>query len=316
MVITMGNAQSIFMRIVDNIEKVIIGKRRTVELIVEAMASGGHVLIEDIPGVGKTSLVYALARSISCDFKRIQFTPDTLPSDITGFSVFNPKTNEFEFHRGAVMSNFILADEINRTTPKTQASLLEIMEECQVTVDTKTYKLDQPFMVLATQNPIEYLGTYPLPEAQIDRFLIKVSLGYPDMAQEAKIISMNLNGEKEQLRPVADAADIADVKKEVSAVFVDHSIKKYIVEIVSATRSHPDVLLGASPRGSISLYNICQAHAVYSGRNYVIPDDVKLLAPYVLSHRLILTHEAKISKTPVERIINQILNKTPVPALR
>jgi MoxR-like ATPase len=312
----MGNAQSIFMRIVDNIEKVIIGKRRTVELIVEAMASGGHVLIEDIPGVGKTSLVYALARSISCDFKRIQFTPDTLPSDITGFSVFNPKTNEFEFHRGAVMSNFILADEINRTTPKTQASLLEIMEECQVTVDTKTYKFDQPFMVLATQNPIEYLGTYPLPEAQIDRFLIKVSLGYPDMAQEAKIISMNLNGEKEQLRPVADAADIADVKKEVSAVFVDHSIKKYIVEIVSATRSHPDVLLGASPRGSISLYNICQAHAVYSGRNYVIPDDVKLLAPYVLSHRLILTHEAKISKTPVERIINQILNKTPVPALR
>jgi MoxR-like ATPase len=304
------------MRIVDNIEKVIIGKRRTVELIVEAMASGGHVLIEDIPGVGKTSLVYALARSISCDFKRIQFTPDTLPSDITGFSVFNPKTNEFEFHRGAVMSNFILADEINRTTPKTQASLLEIMEECQVTVDTKTYKLDQPFMVLATQNPIEYLGTYPLPEAQIDRFLIKVSLGYPDMAQEAKIISMNLSKEKEQLRPVADAADIANVKKEVSTVFVDNSVQKYIVEIVSATRSHPDVLLGASPRGSISLYNICQAHAVYSGRNYVIPDDVKLLAPYVLSHRLILTHEAKISKTPVERIINQILNKTPVPALR
>jgi MoxR-like ATPase len=316
MVITMGNAQSIFMRIVDNIEKVIIGKRRTVELIVEAMASGGHVLIEDIPGVGKTSLVYALARSISCDFKRIQFTPDTLPSDITGFSVFNPKTNEFEFHRGAVMSNFVLADEINRTTPKTQASLLEIMEECQVTVDTKTYKLDQPFMVLATQNPIEYLGTYPLPEAQIDRFLIKVSLGYPDMAQEAKIISMNLSKEKEQLRAVADAADIADVKKEVSTVFVDNSVQKYIVEIVAATRSHPDVLLGASPRGSISLYNICQAHAVYSGRNYVIPDDVKLLAPYVLSHRLILTHEAKISKTPVERIINQILNKTPVPALR
>jgi MoxR-like ATPase len=312
----MENAQNILNKIVENIEKMILGKRSTVERIVEAMASSGHVLIEDIPGVGKTSLVYALARSIACDFKRIQFTPDTLPSDITGFSVFNPKTDEFEFRAGAVMSNFILADEINRTTPKTQASLLEIMEEKQVTVDSKTYKMEQPFMVLATQNPVEYLGTYPLPEAQIDRFLIKVSLGYPDSAQEMKIISMDRSGEKELLRPVATAADIAAVKKEVEAIFIDEALKKYIVEIVTATRSHPDVLLGSSPRGSISLYKICQAHAVYSGRNYVIPDDVKLLAPFVLSHRLILTNDARISKISPSSIIRQILDKVPVPTAK
>ena len=310
----MGNAQDVLNGIVENIEKVIIGKRKTVELVVEAMASSGHVLIEDIPGVGKTSLVSALARSIDCGFKRIQFTPDTLPSDITGFSVFNPKTGEFEFRPGAIMSNFILADEINRTTPKTQASLLETMEEGQVTVDAKTYKLEQPFMVLATQNPIECLGTYPLPEAQIDRFLIRVSLGYPDLKQEEKIIAMGA-AEKEALGPVAGAGEIAQVKREIAGVFVHEQVKEYIVRIVAATRAHPMVLLGASPRGSISLYNLSRAHAAYRGRNYVIPDDVKYLAPYVLAHRLILTHEAKIAKTPVEQIIDGILAKTPIPGI-
>lgn len=309
----MESANTILGNIVDNIEKVIIGKRQAVELIVAAMASSGHVLIEDIPGVGKTSLVNALARSIDCGFKRIQFTPDTLPSDITGFSVFNPKTDKFEFRPGAVMSNFILADEINRAAPKTQASLLEIMEENQVTVDSQTFPMGQPFMVLATQNPVEYLGTYPLPEAQIDRFLIRVSLGYPDQSQEAQIISMDRGREREMLRPVAGAADIGAVKKAVDAVFVDESLKNYIVAIVAATRTHPQVLLGASPRGSISLYKISQACAAMSGRSYVIPDDIKRLAPFVLSHRLILTNEARIGKVTPDAVVSEILGQVPVP---
>jgi MoxR-like ATPase len=279
------------------------------------MACGGHVLIEDIPGVGKTSLVSALSRSVSCTFKRIQFTPDILPSDITGFSVYNQKSGEFEYHPGAVMSNFVLADEINRTTPKTQASLLEIMDEGQVTVDSKTYKLDQPFMVLATQNPIEYLGTYPLPEAQIDRFLIKVAIGYPGKDEEMQIISMDQD-EKEALSHVATAEEVRAVKAAVKKIAVDKLIKKYIVDIVTSTRNHPDVLLGASPRGSISLYKMCQAFALYKGRSYVIPDDVKLLAPYVLSHRLFLNHDAKINKKSPESIISEIIGKTAAPAMR
>lgn len=309
----MEKAQQVLRNIVDNIETTIVGKRWTVELVVLCLASSGHVLIEDVPGVGKTSLAQALAHSVDCGFKRIQFTSDTLPSDITGYSVYNPKTDIFEFRPGAVMSNFILADEINRTTPKTQASLLEIMEESQVTVDTQTYALEQPFMVLATQNPIEFVGTYPLPEAQIDRFLLRVSMGYPKNDDEIRIITAGLMGSHKQLAPVANAKDIIEIRQETSQIYVDDTVKKYIVSITDATRSHRDILLGVSPRGSIALGRMCQAYALYSGRDYVIPDNVKLLAPYVLSHRLILTHESRIDKKKPESILEEILRSIPVP---
>lgn len=309
----MENARDVLQKITDNIQKVIIGKRQTVELIVLALASGGHVLIEDIPGVGKTSLVSALARSISCSFRRIQFTPDILPSDITGFSVYNPKTGEFDFHPGAVMTNIVLADEINRTSPKTQASLLEIMEEAQVTVDSQTYLLEQPFMVLATQNPIEYAGTYPLPEAQIDRFIIRVSLGYPAFEDEKNIVLSEHKKQKEQLEPVCGADEILFVKEAAAKVYAEDSVIRYILSIVTATRKHPDIMLGASPRGSISLYKMCQSLALYKGRDYITPEDVKYLAPYVLSHRLILNHEARMSSKKADDIIGEILDKTAVP---
>ncbi|HEX3016273.1 MAG TPA: MoxR family ATPase [Caproicibacter sp.] len=299
--------------IVDNIELAIIGKRWQVELVVLCMASSGHVLIEDVPGVGKTSLVQALASSVDCGFKRIQFTSDTLPSDITGYSAYNPKTDNFEFRPGAIFSNFILADEINRTTPKTQASLLEIMEEGQVTVDSNTYKLQQPFMVLATQNSAEFVGTYPLPEAEIDRFLIRVSLGYPNQEDEVRVITGNLQGDTKTLSPVAHAEDVMEIRQAVSKIHVDDSIKRYIVSIAEATRSNTDVSLGVSPRGSIALAKTCQAYALYVGRNYVIPDYVKVMAPYVLAHRLVLTHEAQINKKNSKDIIEDILRSVPVP---
>ena len=280
-----------------------------------SLISGGHVLLEDIPGVGKTSLVAALARSVDCKFKRIQFTPDIVPSDITGFSIYNQKIGEFEFRPGAAMSNFVLADEINRASAKAQSALLEVMEEKQVTVDLKTYKLDEPFMVLATQNPIDSLGTYPLPEAQIDRFQIKVSLGYPGKEQEVQIMSMS-NDDKKNISPVATGGDITEIKRISGNIHVDESVSKYIVNIVTATRNHPDLMLGASPRGSIALYRMGQALALYKGREYVIPDDIKYLAPYVLPHRFILTHEAKINKRSRNDIIEEILEKTEVPIVK
>ncbi len=297
--------------IVGNIGKVIIGKEKTVELVVLSLISGGHVLLEDIPGVGKTSLVSALSKTIVCDFKRIQFTPDILPSDITGFSVYNQKTGDFEFRKGAAMSNFVLADEINRASAKSQASLLEIMEEKQVTVDSKTYKLDEPFMVLATQNPVENLGTYPLPEAQLDRFHIKTSIGYPGYEEEVKIISMGKKV-KSELKSVASGQDILNIKDFVRTIRVDEAVAQYIVRIVRASREHEDLELGASPRGSIALYEMAQSYALYKGRDYVIPDDIKYLAPYVLPHRFILTHKAKISKKTEEEIIEEILNSVAV----
>lgn len=300
--------------IVSNIGKVIIGKQNAIELIVLSLISGGHVLIEDIPGVGKTSLVSALSRSVDCTFKRIQFTPDIMPSDVTGFSVYNQKTGEFNFRPGAAMSNFVLADEINRASAKTQASLLEIMEEKQVTVDAKTYTLEEPFIVLATQNPIEYLGTYPLPEAQIDRFIMKVSLGYPSIQEEMKILSLGSRSKK-QLTSVATGEDIIRIRKEVDNIYIDELVTRYIVELVNATRTHPDIALGSSPRGSIALYKICQANALYRGRSYVTPDDVKLLSPHVLPHRLILTHEAKMNKKSGTDIIEELLSKLAVPIL-
>lgn len=300
-------------QIMDNIETVIIGKRNVVELVVLSMICGGHVLIEDVPGVGKTSLVSALAKSIACSFKRIQFTPDVMPSDVTGFSIFNQKTREFEFRPGAVISNIVLADEINRASAKTQACLLEVMEERQLTVDSKTYKLPEPFMVLATQNPLESFGTYPLPEAQIDRFLIKLSIGYPSFDEEVKVVTLGKKA-KNAIKAVASGQDVITLKEAAERVHIDPAVANYIVQIVTATRKHPEIQIGSSPRGSIALYSLCRAWAMYQGRNYVIPDDVKKLAPHVLCHRIILTHEAKINKRTSQQIMDDILNSIIVPS--
>ena len=302
--------------IVGNIGRAIVGKQKTVELVVLALASGGHVLIEDIPGVGKTSLACALARSVDCGFKRIQFTPDILPSDITGFSIYNARTGEFEFRPGPVMSNFVLADEINRTSPKTQASLLEIMEEGSVTVDGRSHPLPQPFMVLATQNPIEYQGTYPLPEAEIDRFSIRVSLGYPEPEDELRILYNARLNPAANLSPVATAADVRRVREAAAGVHVSEEVGRYILAIVGATRNSGEFALGASPRASIMLFRMAQALALYSGREYVLPDDVRALAPFVLCHRLLLSREAKISGGKASEIIGRILRETPAPAFK
>jgi MoxR-like ATPase len=298
--------------IVNNIETVVVGKRSVVELVVLALVSGGHVLIEDVPGVGKTSLVSALARTVSCAFKRIQFTPDVMPSDITGFSVYNQKSGEFEFRPGAVMSQIVLADEINRASAKTQASLLEAMEEKQVTVDSHTYRLEEPFMVLATQNPVDSFGTYPLPEAQIDRFLMKLSIGYPTPEEEVRV-ALEVDKAKKELKSVVEGKDILQLRAAAETVHVSPDISQYIVAIVGATRTHPDVLLGSSPRGTIALVNISRAYALYQGRRYVTPEDVKYLAPYVLSHRIILSHDAKIARTSGRDVIASVLDRVAVP---
>lgn len=303
-------------RIVDNVENVIVGKRNVIELVLISLVCGGHVLIEDVPGVGKTSLVSALAKSLDASFKRIQFTPDVLPSDITGFSIYNQKTSEFEYRPGAIMSQIVLADEINRTSPKTQASLLEVMEENQVTVDGTTYRVPKPFMVLATQNPVEYIGTYPLPEAQIDRFLMKISIGYPTRGEESYILGKyQLNNPLDQLKPVAESAEIVAIQEEVRKLHVDKSLGDYIVEIVGGTRKHSDVVLGSSPRGSISLFRASQAWALYNDRDYVLPDDIKKMVVPVLSHRIILKQEAKLRKIRTEDILSSIVNTVKVPVV-
>lgn len=308
---TTRNAQ-MMASIVDNIETVMLGKRSVVEMTVMALICGGHVLIEDVPGVGKTTLVSSLAKSIDCGFNRIQFTPDIMPSDVTGFSIFNQKDREFEFRPGAVMSNLILADEINRASAKTQSSLLEAMEERQVTVDSNTYKLAEPFMVLATQNPLESYGTYPLPEAQIDRFLIKLSIGYPDMLQEMDMLELGNTG-KQNIGPVVSGTDVNRMKADVARIHVSREVNQYAVEIVTATRNHSDLKLGSSPRGSLALYNLSKTYAMYQGRNYVLPDDIKFIAPYVLAHRISLTHDAKSSgKTGVD-VLNSIMSSIAVP---
>ena len=305
-------AQKKIKEIVANIGSVIHGKQEQIELVVLCMLAGGHVLIEDIPGVGKTSLVSALAKTIACGFNRIQFTPDVMPSDVSGFSIYNQKTGEFEFRPGAAMSNIVLADEINRAPAKTQSSMLEIMEERQVTVDSKTYHMEPPFMVLATQNPIESLGTYQLPEAQIDRFMIKISLGYPSFENEVDII-MNGKKEKRDINAVTDGKTVVELTDLAEQVNVTRQVASYIVQIVEATRNHPDVRLGSSPRGSIALYSLAKVYALYQGRSYTIPDDVKYVAPYVLGHRLMLTHAAKTEKRTAQDVIAEILNKIIVP---
>lgn len=298
--------------IIDNIETVIAGKHEAVALTVLCLISGGHILIEDIPGVGKTSLVSALAKSVDCDFKRIQFTPDVMPSDVSGFSVFNQKTGEFEFRPGAAMSNIVLADEINRASAKTQSALLEIMEERQVTVDSVTYRMEKPYMVLATQNPIEALGTYQLPEAQIDRFMVKLTIGYPSHEDEVRIV---LKGEKAkaEIGAAADRETIRSLAGNCDRVICAESVADYIVRIITATRNHPDIKLGSSPRGSIALYKLSRAYALSRGRNYVLPDDVKYLAPFVLGHRILLTHGAAVAKKHPQEILRSILKEIAIP---
>ena len=295
--------------IIGNVEKIIVGKQYAISLVIATLACRGHVLIEDVPGVGKTSLVAALARSVNCSFKRIQFTPDIMPSDITGYSAFSPKTGEFEYRPGAVMSQFVLADEINRTSPKTQSSLLEVMEENQVTVDGHTHMVPSPFMVLATQNPVDYLGTFALPEAQLDRFFMKISLGYPDEKSESKMLE-RFKGKNpmDSLAPVAEGGDIIALQNLVEQIHVDPEINRFIVTVTRHTRQHPDVQLGASPRASICLFRAAQAWALYEGRDYVVPDDVMQMAAPVLSHRILMRQEASIRKVSVDDVLDNALN--------
>ena len=305
-------ASRVMHNVVDNIETVIVGKRQVVELVFLALVAKGHVLIEDVPGTGKTSLASALAKSIYCDFRRMQFTPDVMPSDVTGFSVYNQKTEEFEFREGGVMSNLVLADEINRASAKTQSALLEAMEERQVTVDSVTHKLKEPFMVLATQNPIEQFGTYPLPEAQLDRFLIKISVGYAQFDEETRVIKMR-DKAKRAIAPVVVGQDIVTLQDMATQVRVHDRVVDYIVQIVTATRNNPDIVLGSSMRGSIALNAIACAFALYNGRDYVTPDDVRYLAPFVISHRLTLSHDAKVEGRKATDIVNTIISNIAVP---
>lgn len=302
--------------IVDNIEKVLVGKRESIEMVVLALMCSGHILIEDVPGVGKTTLVSALARSINGSFKRIQFTPDIMPSDITGFSMYNPKVNAFEYQKGSVFSNLILADEINRTPPKTQASLLEVMEERQVSVDGITYPLPSLFMVLATQNPIDYIGTYPLPEAQLDRFLMKIAIGYPDNNSEIEMLDrFEMSNPLKTLAPVSSIDEIEEVQNEIRKVHVDDSIKKYIVDIANSTRNNPQVLLGASPRASLNLLSVSRSRAFYLGRSYVTPDDVQKMLEATWSHRMLLTQDSKMKGYKTEKVLKTILHTVNAPVI-
>jgi len=313
----MKENHSIMKRIVENIGTVIIGKEGPAKHLVLALAASGHVLIEDVPGIGKTSMAYAMAKSVGLTFNRIQFTPDILPSDITGFTIFNQKTGEFEYRSGNVMGNVILADEINRTSPKTQASMLEVMEEKQDTVDGKTYKVPEPFMVVATQNPVEYMGTYPLPEAQMDRFMMKITMGYPSRAEEVGILfRFQETNPLSELQPVVTMEELIALQKEVKKVMIEDSLAGYIIDIISATRRHEHVLLGCSPRASISLFRAAQASALYNGRNYVTPEDIRDLAVPVLSHRLLLKQEAKIKRVTNESIIFDIIQHVKIPIIK
>ncbi|PLR75548.1 AAA family ATPase [Bacillus sp. V3-13] len=304
-------------KIISNIERVMTGKRNVAELSLVALLAEGHVLLEDVPGVGKTMMVRAIAKSVSANFKRIQFTPDLLPSDVTGVSIYNPKELEFQFRPGPIMGNIILADEINRTSPKTQSALLEGMEEGSVTIDGVTHKLERPFFVMATQNPIEYEGTYPLPEAQLDRFLLKMKMGYPEIDEEMEVLNRAQKVPPiEELEPVVDLEELRHLQQQIKEVFVDDTIKRYIVDIANRTRNHGSVYLGASPRGSIALMKAAQAFAFMYGRDYVIPDDIQYLAPNVFAHRLILKSEAKFEGISPEEIINRVLARVPVPVQR
>jgi len=304
-------------KIIANVEKVIVGKRQVVELALVALLSQGHILIEDVPGVGKTMLARAIARSVGCVFKRVQFTPDLLPSDVTGVSIYNQKTQEFQFRPGPIMANMVLADEINRATPKTQSSLLESMEERQITVDGVTYPLPRPFTVLATQNPIEYEGTFPLPEAQLDRFLLRISLGYPSSLDELEIINrQQFQHPIESLDQVLPLETLIGMQDAIKLVFLSREVQEYITGLVKASREHESVYLGASPRGSLGLYRTSQARAAIQGRDYAIPDDIKALALPTLAHRIIISPAARIRSVTGKMVVEDLLRTVPVPGAR
>jgi len=301
-------------RIVANLEQVIVGKRHSLELVVIGLLCQGHILIEDVPGVGKTMLARSLAKSLDCTFNRIQFTPDMLPSDVTGVSIYNQQKREFEFRAGPIMGQIVLADEVNRATPKTQAALLEAMEEHQVTVDGLTHMLPAPFMVLATQNPIEYEGTFPLPEAQLDRFIMRVRMGYPSMSEEMKILSnQQLRHPIDSLKPVVKVKELLNAIEVIRQVYVSDAIRRYIIDLVGHTRQSADVYLGASPRGSLALFRASQAHAALLGRDHVLPDDVKALVVSVLGHRVIVSPAARLRELSADRIVDEVLRNLPVP---
>jgi len=310
----MTDIQSFGTRLISNLEKVIVGKRSTIETIVVGLLCQGHVLIEDVPGVGKTVLARSLAKSLGCSFNRLQFTPDMLPSDVTGVSIFDQSKRVFEFRPGPIFAQIVLVDEINRATPKTQAALLESMEEKQVTVDGITHVLPSPFMVLATQNPIEYEGTFPLPEAQLDRFLLRVRLGYPNPADEIEILDrQQLRHPIETLESVIAVEELRTVMEEIKKIYVSKAVKRYLVDLVNRTRQSPDVYLGASPRGSLALFRTGQAVAALAGRDYVLPDDIKSLAIPVLAHRVIVGPAARLRELSAEKIVEEILENLPVP---
>jgi MoxR-like ATPase len=301
-------------RIVENVKKVIVGKDEVIELLMISLLCEGHVLLEDVPGIGKTTLAKAMARSLGCSFQRIQFTPDLLPSDVTGIYYFNQKQQEFEFRAGPVMSQIVLADEINRATPRTQSALLEAMQERQVTVDGNTMALPRPFLVLATQNPIELEGTFPLPEAQVDRFLLKVKLGYPTEQQEGDILLRFERADPlEELQSVVESSELLEMQRAVREVRVEDSVREYVVRVARATREHAAVALGASPRGTMALYRTAQARAAILGRDFVIPDDVKLLAPFVLTHRVIIDPQTRLRGRMPEEVVIDVVDQVPAP---
>ena len=304
-------------KVIDNVGKVIIGKDNITELALIALLCEGHILFEDVPGIGKTTLAKALARSLGCGFSRIQFTPDLLPSDVTGISWYNQKNQEFEFRPGPIMAQVVLADEINRATPRTQSSLLEAMQEQQITVDRDTYTLPQPFLVLATQNPIELEGTFPLPEAQIDRFLIKTTLGYPNEAEENDILLRYARQDPLiDLESVTTAAQIQEMQQLVRTVRVEDSVREYLVKVVRATRDHPAVDLGVSPRGALALYRTCQARAAIQGRDYVLPDDVKAMTPTVLTHRIHISPQTRLRGRTPDEIVSEVVGEVATPVFQ
>jgi len=301
-------------RLRENIQKVIVGKADIIDLALIAILCEGHLLLEDVPGTGKTTLAKTIAASLGCTFRRVQFTPDLLPSDLTGIYYFNQKAQEFEFRPGPVMAQILLADEINRATPRTQSALLEAMQERQVTVDIATHALPRPFLVMATQNPIELEGTFPLPEAQLDRFLMKIALGYPDEAGENEmLLRFERNDPLDTLESVADPRDILSMQEATRTVRVENSIRQYIVNICRATREHGDIMLGASPRATMALYRTCQARAAIDGRDFVIPDDVKAMAPPVLTHRLVVNPQTRLRGRIPEDVVREIVDTVPVP---
>ena len=310
----MASVQDFARRVIDNVERVIVGKRAVVELAVIGLLSQGHLLIEDVPGVGKTMLARSLARSLGCSFGRLQFTPDMLPSDVTGVSIFNQATREFVFQPGPLMAQIVLIDEINRATPKTQAALLEAMEERQITVDGITHVLPRPFMVMATQNPVEYEGTFSLPEAQLDRFLMRINLGYPEVRDEIEVLDrQQYHHPVEDLQPVVETEEVLAAQESIKSIYVAPAVKEYIVRLVQETRQHSDIFLGASPRASLTLYRTGQARAALYARDFVLPDDVKAIAPAVLAHRLLMSPSARLRNVEPEDVAAAILEGVPVP---